>query len=231
MTFSPVSTRTMNLAHLVEQQVTDMPAFVWGDQVWNWAELDARVKAMAAVFAAHGIGKGDRVLIQSRNCNQLFESMFACFRLGAAWVPANFRGGPDDLAWMADLSGAKLLLCDAAFPVHAKIDGPEHLIAIGKADFAPDIDDLMKAAKATAPLATVDRDDPCWFFFTSGTSGRPKASVLTHGQIGFVINNHLCDLVPGTTHEDASLVVAPLSHGAGMHQLMMALTFSLCPPF
>nr|MBX2839158.1 AMP-binding protein [Gammaproteobacteria bacterium] len=70
--------------------------------------------------------------------------------------------------------------------------------------------------------APVDRDDPCWFFFTSGTSGRPKASILTHGQLGFVINNHLCDLVPGSTYADASLVVAPLSHGAGMHQLMIA---------
>ncbi len=225
MTHRPVSTRTMNLAHLVEQharRLGDKPAVAWGDQTWDWAALDRRVKQMAAVFADYGITKGDRVLVQSRNCNQLFESMFACFRLGAVWVPANFRGAPDDLAWMAELSGAKLLLCDAAFPEHAEIAGPEKVIAIGPAEFATDIDALMQDADGMPPLATVDRDDPCWFFFTSGTSGRPKASVLTHGQIGFVINNHLCDLVPGSTHEDASLVVAPLSHGAGMHQLMMA---------
>ena len=226
MIVTPVSTRTTNLAHLVEQnarRLADQLAFMWGDQTWTWAALDARIKAMAAVFAAHGIEKGDRVLIQSRNNNQLFESMFACFRLGAIWVPANFRGAPDDLAWMAELSGAKLLLCDAAFPGHAAIKGPDTCLAIGYAEFAPDIDNLMAQQSGTFPsLAPVDRDDPCWFFFTSGTSGRPKASILTHGQVGFVINNHLCDLVPGTSHEDASLVVAPLSHGAGMHQLMMA---------
>jgi acyl-CoA synthetase (AMP-forming)/AMP-acid ligase II len=68
-------------------------------------------------------------------------------------------------------------------------------------------------------MATVEHDDPCWFFFTSGTTGRPKAAVLTHGQMAFVVTNHLCDLMPGTTHQDASLVVAPLSHGAGVHQL------------
>ena len=67
--------------------------------------------------------------------------------------------------------------------------------------------------------AAVEHDDPCWFFFTSGT-GRSKAAVLTHGQMGFVITNHLADLTPATTEDDASLVVAPLSHGAGVHQLM-----------
>jgi acyl-CoA synthetase (AMP-forming)/AMP-acid ligase II len=214
----------MNLAHLVEQQARrlgDQPALIWGDRIWTWLDLDARVKAMAAVFADYGIGKGDRVLVQSRNCTQMLESMFACFRLGAAWVPANFRGAPDDLAWMAELSKAKVLLCDAAFPEHAKIDGPEHVIAIGEADFGPSIDKLMETSRPAPDLAVVDRDDLAWLFFTSGTSGRPKAAMLTHGQLGFVINNHLCDLVPGATPEDASLVVAPLSHGAGLHHLMI----------
>jgi acyl-CoA synthetase (AMP-forming)/AMP-acid ligase II len=68
------------------------------------------------------------------------------------------------------------------------------------------------------PVA-VDRDDPAWFFFTSGTTGRPKAAVLTHGQLAFVVTSHLCDLMPATGPDDASLVVAPLSHGAGIHLL------------
>jgi len=71
---------------------------------------------------------------------------------------------------------------------------------------------------APSPVA-VQRDDPAWFFFTSGTTGKPKAAVLTHGQLAFVVTNHLCDLMPATGPEDASLVVAPLSHGAGIHQL------------
>ena len=224
MTHTPFSTRTMNLAHYVTQQarrLPDRPAFLWGDQRWNWSEFDQRVNAMAAVLAANDIGKGDAVLVQSRNCNQMFESFYATVRLGAVWVPANFRGAPDDLAWMAELSGAKLLICDAGFPEHASIAGPKTVLAIGRAAFGPDIDDLMADVSSTPPLAAVDRDDPAWYFFTSGTTGRPKASVLTHGQLGFVINNHLADLVPGIGPEDASLVVAPLSHGAGLHQMLM----------
>ena len=68
----------------------------------------------------------------------------------------------------------------------------------------------------------VGRDHPLWFFYTSGTTGRPKAAVLTHGQMNFVVNNHIADLIPGTTERDASLVVAPLSHGAGVHALLQA---------
>ena len=225
---SPFSTRVMNLAHFVDQnarRLGNFPAFVWGGQSWNWTEFDARVQAMAAALIHEaGIEKGDRVLVQSQNCNQMLESMIACFRIGAVWVPANFRGTPDDLRWMAELSGAKVLLCNAAFPKHAEIPAPQiqACFAIGKADFGPNIEDLITRYRGSpVPLASVDRDDPAWFFFTSGTTGRPKASVLTHGQLAFVVNNHLCDLVPGVTHEDASLVVAPLSHGAGIHQLLM----------
>lgn len=225
MPHAPFSTRTMNLAHFVEQnarRLSARTALAWGDKTWTWAAFDVRVKQMAAVFAAQGIQRGDRILVQSRNCNQLLESMFASFLLGAVWVPANFRGMPDDLAWMAKLSGAKLLLCDAAFPEHADIPGPTSTLSIGPSSFADDIDTLMAhVAPAHVPVA-VDRDEPAWLFFTSGTSGRPKASVLTHGQLGFVVNNHLCDLVPGVSEDDVSLVVAPLSHGAGVHQLMMA---------
>src|SRR5439155_24918698 len=60
------------------------------------------------------------------------------------------------------------------------------------------------------------------FFFTSGTKGRSQAALLTHCQMGFVVTNHLADLTPGVTEQDASMVVAPLSHGAGVHQLVQA---------
>jgi fatty-acyl-CoA synthase len=73
-------------------------------------------------------------------------------------------------------------------------------------------------ADAAIEAADVAYDDPCWFFFTPGTTGRSKAAGADPWPDGFV-TNHLADLMPGTTENDASLVVAPLSHGAGIHQL------------
>ena len=225
----PVSRRVMNLAHLMRQCARRHgreTGLAWGDATWTWAELDRRVDAMAAALSARGLAKGDRVLVQSRNCNQMFEAMFACFRIGAVWVPANFRQTPTEIAYCAQASGAAAMICHRDFPTHAAAaraaaPGIGFVIAIGAAEFGEDYDGLVAAHDGrSVPTAAVVHDDPCWFFFTSGTTGRPKAAVLTHGQMGFVVTNHLADLMPGTTHRDASLVVAPLSHGAGIHQLV-----------
>ncbi|MGL4415761.1 acyl-CoA synthetase [Roseinatronobacter monicus] len=218
---TPVSTRVMNLSHLLTEsarRLGDDVGFVWGDAHWSWAEMEARASAFAAALVQDfGITKGDRVLVQSANCNQMFEAMFACWRVGAVWVPANYRLSPEDLAGLAQSSGATLLLCGAQFPDHVAACAA-HITAtilIG-----PDYEALVARHMGAVPVPTVvQRDDPAWFFFTSGTTGRPKAAVLTHGQLAFVVTNHLCDLMPGTGPEDASLVVAPLSHGAGIHQL------------
>ncbi len=225
---APCSRRVMNLSHLLRQagrRHGGAIGFVWGEATWTWSELDRRVDACAAVLAARGVGKGDRVLVQSKNCNQMFETMFACFRLGAVWVPTNFRMMPEDVAYLARASGATAMICGAEFPEHAAavtgaVPALGCRIAIGSAPFGEEYEALLAGAGEAPATADVEHDDPCWFFFTSGTTGRPKAGVLTHGQMGFVINNHLCDLMPGMSEADASLCIAPLSHGAGIHQLV-----------
>ncbi|MGO2423840.1 MAG: AMP-binding protein, partial [Brevibacterium aurantiacum] len=65
----------------------------------------------------------------------------------------------------------------------------------------------------------VEEDDPCWYFFTSGSTGKPKAATFTHRHLGAVLMNHRCDLFPVEDENGASLVLAPLSHGAGIHML------------
>ena len=237
---TPMSRRVMNLSHLLRQCARRHPdglALVHGDARWTWAQLDRRVDAAAAGLAAAEVMKGDRVLVQSRNGHAMVEAMFACFRLGAVYVPTNFRQTPAEVADLCRTAGAMTLLCGADFPAHAEAviaAAPGiRVLAFGDAPFAQDWNDMVAAHDGQVrPDAPVLHDDPLWFFFTSGTTGRPKASVLTHGQMAFVVNNHLADLMPGMTPADASLVLAPLSHGAGVHFLMQVArgVKSILPP-
>src|ERR1700729_3074317 len=225
---TPISRRVMNLAHLVTHSAGrhgDRIGFIWGDRSWKWRDIDGQVSALAAALAARGIVKGDRILVHSKNCEEMFWSMFAAFRIGAVWVPTNFRLMPDEVAYLGSASGAKAFLCHGDFPdPAAAVSGPalDIIWRIGEGGFGEkSLGEAIQAnAGAKVQNLAVEYDDPCWFFFTSGTTGRSKAAVLTHGQMAFVITNHLADLTPGTTERDASLVVAPLSHGAGIHQLM-----------
>ena len=224
------SKRVMNLGHFLTQtseRLGNNPALIRGDVVLNFRDLNARVNSACAALSGLGIGKGDRLLVQSRNSFAMFETMFAAFKLGAVWVPVNFRLSEDEVAFIAENSGAKALVYDPVFKPHrdaAKEAGVlEHIISLGEAEEGELAWDRLASLGSAFSECPVEYDDPCWFFFTSGTTGRPKAAILTHGQMGFVITNYLADLFPGLGDDfgngDASLVVAPLSHGAGIHQI------------
>ncbi len=217
---------TANLAALLLQtarRFPDRPALIWREQVWTWAELRDRVQAAAGNLAARGVGKGDHILVHARNSNAMFETMWVAWMLGAVFVPTNFRLTPSEVAYLAESSGARVHVFDAGFPEHAAAARAANPAAALEISIGPGpLDWETLAADRTHALeraVDVNRDDPCWFFYTSGTTGRPKAAVLTHGQMDYVACNHLCDLMPGTTEQDVSLVVAPLSHGAGVHVL------------
>lgn len=228
---APVSRAAMNLAYLATKNARRFPgntALVWGDRSWTWTDFDRRVSALAKSLLDLGVKPGAAVLVHSKNSNEMLESMFATFRIGATWVPTNFRLMPDDVVYMSQKTESEVFLCQTDFPEYAEAvqkNNPNIQIAwLSGSSPVPDgmlcVDTLISTNDGEqVPNARVEWDTACWLFFTSGTTGKPKAAVLTHGQMGFVITNHLCDLLPGTTERDGSLVVAPLSHGAGVHQL------------
>ena len=229
----------MNLGQLLAQTAQrhpDAPGVIEADRHWSWAEIDQRVNAMVSALRRLGVQKGERILVQSRNRLALFESCWVAFRLGCVWVPTNFRLTPPEVAYLGAASGAVVMLAEPDFAAHVdavRAASPAlcRVVWIGAqgaetADVGAgfDYEALLRQHVHDDPNdsrpAQVDGDDPLWFFYTSGTTGRPKAAILTHAQMAFVVTNHLADLIPGTTHEDCSIAVAPLSHGAGIHALL-----------
>ncbi|MBC7444446.1 MAG: AMP-binding protein, partial [Polaromonas sp.] len=213
--------QVMNLGNLLTQTARKYPrhaGLIHGEHRHSWAQINRRVDALAYHLQTLGIKFGDRILVQLANGLPLFESAWAAFKLGAVWVPVNCRLTPPEVAWIAASSGARLMLTQQAFEAHAaaaQAQAPA-LRQVLRCDEAAYASLAAAPARPPFPAAEVTARHPVWFFFTSGTTGRPKAAVLTHGQMAFVITNHLADLLPGLTENQPSLVVAPLSHGAGI---------------
>ncbi|WP_200959100.1 AMP-binding protein [Nocardioides sp. Soil796] len=225
--------KTTNLSSLLRQTAARLPAhtaIVRGDLAWTWRELDQRVDALAAAMSDTGITRGSVVLLHSANARDYLTVMFAAWRVGAVITPTNAKLTPTELLPLADVVRPDLVVLESSLTGHAAAlasasvapvwrlsdDEPDDVPSDGHVTVAGLISDHHGRRIDDVP---VDAGDPCWFFFTSGSSGRPKAAVLTHDQMGFVVNNHIADLMPGLDHTDATLVLAPLSHGAGVHVL------------
>lgn len=216
--------RAVSLAQALRHNAKRFPdrdAVVHGDTRISWLKLDRMVDELAAELQAGGIGRGDVVLVHSPNHIELIQVMYATWRVGAVFAPTNYRLTAGEAAGLADLCRPKAIICHVDYAGHAEAVRAAVEVTAGTwwigAREGQDraIAGIPTGARPTTPALLPG--DHAWYFFTSGTSGRPKAAVLTHDQMGFVLTNHLCDLMPGTTEDDAHLVVAPLSHGAGIH--------------
>jgi acyl-CoA synthetase (AMP-forming)/AMP-acid ligase II len=230
----------MNLGEMLNQiarRYPEAPGFIRGDRVHSWQEISRRVDSVASALRARGLVKGDRLLVHSRNNLELFESAWVAFRLGVVWVPTNVRITPPEAAYLGSSSGAVAMLYDQGLAhyvdaVREASPALQQVIAIGEPregelGYGQLLDEGAAHYRAFKP-AEVTYHDPLWFFYTSGTTGHPKAGVLSHGQMAFVINNHIADLMPGLSQHSRSLVLAPLSHGAGIHALVNVARGAAC---
>jgi fatty-acyl-CoA synthase len=218
----------VNLAHLLTQtarRCPDSDAVVHGERRWTWQQLDRRVSALAERLRELGVGRGTCVVLDGPNSCEYIQSMFAIWRAGAVLAPVNARLHDSDLAQIASVCRPAAMIAHPANRSHVAavvqaLDSEIPTLWLAEAETA-DADRVTRYEAPAEPVSDTGmlEGDAAWYFFTSGTTSAPKAAVLTHDQLGFVITNHLADLMPTTTEQDRSLVVAPLSHGAGVHLL------------
>jgi long-chain acyl-CoA synthetase len=212
----------VNLATWVERngrRWPDRPALAVGDEVHaDWATCAARAAAIAGGLRNRfGLHAGDRVAIVMRNRPEYLEALFAIWHAGLVAVPVNARLHRDEIAFIVEQSGSKVVIADDD---HAD-DASSLVDAVGTLRacvLAPG--DEWRELIAAPEIELVDRrnPDPAWLFYTSGTTGRPKGATLSHRNLLMMSLSYFADIDP-IEPDDAVLHAAPISHGSGLYGL------------
>ena len=168
---------------------------------YNSGEILSIVSELGRILKNKGIGKGDRVLIYLNNSPEYLFSLFAIWRIGAVAIPTNRIYTASELDYMITDSDAKLIITD-----HEAEDIIEELDVDA---YIPENIDGYRTSEILPPEPT-DWDDLCQLQYTSGTTGKPKGSMLTHGNYFTAIHNE-CDVLT-LKQDDVFLGIYPMAH-------------------
>jgi fatty-acyl-CoA synthase len=182
----------------------DAEALTQGSRRLTYQQLADRVAQWASALKARGVGRGDRVAWLGANDIATFEAFFATGLLGAIFVPLNTRLAAVELRYMLDDCGASVL-----------ITGDGVVQEVGEHVPVSSID--LREPLAEEP--DVHLDEPALILYTSGTTGKPKGAVLTHGNLTWNTFNQLVHF--DLTDSERALCIAPLFHAVGLGQITL----------
>src|SRR3954469_1900737 len=185
----------------------DRPALIFGQDERTHAALHERAERLATVLADAGVRGGDRVALLLHSGLEFPESLLACHVLGAVPVPVNFRLAPDEITYILRDAGAVALIADEASP-DVPVDGL--VLRPG-----PAYEDAIASADRHAEPAWLREEDPALMCYTSGTTGRPKGAVLTHGNLVASTLSWIHEMRAGP--DDVWLSGQPLFHIGGIN--------------
>ena len=188
-----------------------------GERV-TYREWNRRANRAARALAAAGVARGDRVAVLAENSIEVLDLLFACGKLGAVFVPLNWRLADRELARILAHARPRLLASDRALEARAAAltaSGPGWA-PIALADLVAG--DLDGPAPAAVPL---ELSDPWVVCYTGGSSGTPKGVVQTHGSITWNAVNTVASW--GIGAGDVGILSAPLFHTGGLHVLTTPL--------
>lgn len=211
---------------LIENTRPDLPY----RREMNWSQFDKKANRFANLLLSRGIEKGQKVGILLMNCLEWLPVYFGALKAGAIAVPMNFRYSADEIAYCADLADVEVLVFGPEFTERVQAVLPQlprvkYFFYVGKNPpaFAEDCFHRMGFCANTVPPVSLTEDDLAAIYFSSGTTGFPKAILHNHRALYhacLVEQNH-----HGQTHEDVFLCIPPLYHtGAKMHWFGSLLT-------
>lgn len=195
----------------------------------TWADFDRRMNRIARALIAKGAGKGARVAFLGRNSIDWLETFFGIMATGAWAIPLNFRFTDEDIKYCAAIGEPSIFVFDEEFAervsaIQADLSTVQSLISLGSTT-RPGIEalDLLTADVSSEPVGVeLSDEDECALYFTSGTTGAPKAVLHAHRSL------MVSCVTEATNHEwrlgDRQLMMSPLYHLAIGHLLGGVIT-------
>lgn len=189
----------------------------------TWEIFDEKANRVANMLLSRGVQKGDRVAILMFNCLEWLPIYFGILKTGAIAVPFNFRFAADEIQYCADLAEVQVLFFGPEFigrleSIEEKLSQGRLLIYVGDGcpTFAESYRELVADCSSQAPLVRLEAEDDAAIYFSSGTTGFPKAILHNHESLMQAAEmeqkHHLTD------RNDVFLCIPPLYHtGAKFH--------------
>ena len=228
--------KSMNIAWWVQRWSElhpEKPAVVYGGETITYKELHQRADRTSCWFQSLGIEKGDRVAAMMPNGPEFLEAYLACSRLGAIFIPVNFRLAGPELDYTLRNGRPRLFIFGEQYretvdALDLDSDLPLMLKAVLKEDGTPGehmSPRFLDYGRGVAPfegkkpfvttsLGPADPEEPHVIMYTSGTTGKPKGAVLSHRKTFFNCLN--ADLFFKLHFDDVMLIVLPLFHSGGL---------------
>jgi len=208
------------LAYYAEFDPGRLAAVDLASERWlTYGDFNSRATRLAtALRRGYGIAAGDRVCLLAHNSTDHFETMFACWKLGAIFVPLSWRLSPHETAAIIEHCEPGLVMVDEAFePALASVDVPRLLRR--PAESQSEYEQLIAAHAPEVRMRGIGSDTVNMLLYTSGTTGRPKGVIYTHRMtLNIVIHAALHARVRSHAR---TLTYAPLFHAAGLNAAAM----------
>ena len=205
------------LAHWAQVKPDD-EAISYLGRSFTWSQFNDRVRRLAGALAARGIGRGDVVAFLDKNHPACVETTIAAASLGAATAIINFRLAGDEMDYVLNDCGAKLIIVGAELrpsidKIRDRLTHVQHIVNVtpegGEGD---EYEAMLAAATPRDRGADVTPEDVCVIMYSSGTTGNPKGIRLSQANLmAHTINSNTFEFSP----DDKSLVSMPLFHVGG----------------
>ncbi|MCM3765995.1 long-chain fatty acid--CoA ligase [Neobacillus niacini] len=182
--------------------------------VWTYTQLNGRAKTLANWLYERGVEKGDRIALLAPNHISYFDLLFACSKIGAIFVPLNWR-----LSWH-ELSGILQDCTPKYIGVHQQFNEIYQQLPLEKPD--PIFIEIWDYPECTpAPAVEIHETDPLAMIYTGGTTGKPKGVVLSHQTI--LWNGINTILSWGLTDQEVTVNYMPMFHTGGLNALCIPI--------